>query len=185
MPRSEPDPQNSLDSMHTASEQARAAAHRIALDAGAQIIRRPIVPGARATVPDLEPLAAARAARKIELGARAAAAGYIRYAREAGHGWDQIGHALGMIPGGDAGQLGATAADAAYTYAAGRPETEAPWQPRSFTWACRSCDQAISDRGLTAGPADDELGHAGDCPRLAAAVAEWNAGLDADLEAEP
>ena len=52
---------------------------------------------------------------------------------------------------------------------------------RSFVWRCRSCDQAISDRGLIAGPADDEPGHTQDCPRLAAAVAEW----DADWEAEP
>ena len=52
---------------------------------------------------------------------------------------------------------------------------------RSFIWRCRSCDQAISDRGLIAGPADDEMGHTEDCPRLAAAVAEW----DASWEAEP
>ena len=52
---------------------------------------------------------------------------------------------------------------------------------RSFPWRCPSCDQAISDRGLIAGPADNELGHADDCPRLAAAVAEW----DASWEAEP
>ena len=31
---------------------------------------------------------------------------------------------------------------------------------RSFVWRCLSCDQAISDRGLIAGPADNELGHA-------------------------
>jgi hypothetical protein len=90
-----------------------------------------------------------------------------------------------LTPGGDAGRQGATAADAAYTYAAGRPETEAPWQPRSFTWTCRSCDQAVSDRGLITGPSEDELGHGDGCPRLAAAITEWNAGLEADLEAEP
>jgi hypothetical protein len=72
-------------------------------------------------------------------------------------------------------------AEAAYTYAAGRPDTEAPWRPRSFTWRCQSCEQAINDRGLTAGPADDELGHAEDCSRLAGAVADW----DASWEAEP
>ena len=98
----------------------------------------------------------------------------------AGHGWDQIGHALGLTPGGDVGQQGATAADAAYTYAAGRPETEAPWQPRSFTWTCRSCDQAISDRGLITGPAEDEQGHSDGCRLLAAAVTEWNAGWEAE-----
>ena len=183
MLRSDRDPQNSPDDMDTAYDQVRAAARRIALGDGAQIVRRPIIPGAQATVRDLEPLAGARAARKVELGARAAAVGYIRDAREAGHSWDQIGHALGLTPGGDAGQQDATAADAAYTYAAGRPETEAPWQPRSFTWTCRSCDQAISDRGLITGPAEDELGHGDGCPRLAAAITEWTAGLEAELEA--
>ena len=127
------------------------------------------------------PLAGARSARDIELGSRHAAREYIRAAREAGHGWDEIGQALGLAPGGDADQEGLTVAEAAYTYAAGRPDTEAPWRPRSFTWRCRSCEQAISDRGLIAGPADDELGHAEDCPRLAAAVADW----DASWEAEP
>jgi hypothetical protein len=52
---------------------------------------------------------------------------------------------------------------------------------RSFVWRCRSCDQAIGDRGRIAGPTDDEPGHADDCSRLAAAVAEWNA----EWEAEP
>jgi hypothetical protein len=78
-----------------------------------------------------------------------------------------------------------TVADDAYTYAAGRADTEAPWRPRSFTWTCRSCHQAIGDRGLVGGPADDEVGHADDCSRLAAAVATWNAEWDADLEPEP
>jgi len=184
MPRSEPPPPNPLDDLSAAHDEARAAARRVALAAGAQIIHRPVFPGAQATVRDLEPLAGARAARKIEAGARATAVGYIRDAREAGHGWDQIGHALGMTPGGgDASQQAATAADAAYTYAVGRPETEAPWRPRIFTWTCRSCDQPISDRGQAAGPADDELGHVGTCPRLDAAIAEQNARLDDDREA--
>jgi hypothetical protein len=132
------------------------------------------------TVRDLEPLAGARAARDIELGARYAAREYVRQAREAGHSWDQIGRALGLAPDADADQTGLTVAEAAYTYAAGRPDTEAPWRPRSFLWTCRSCDQAISDRGLISGPADDEPGHADDCPRLAAAIAEWNTGWEAE-----
>jgi len=61
------------------------------------------------------------------------------------------------------------------TPSAGKRESEPPWEPRSFGWTCRSCDKHISDRGLIQGPADDELGHAEDCPRLAASVAEWNA----------
>src|SRR5262249_47156167 len=119
-------------------------------------------------------------------GARHAARDYIRQPREAGHGWDQIGHALGVAPDADADQAGLTVAEAAYTYAAGSPYTDtAVRYGRSFVWRCRSCDQAISDRGLLAGPADDEVGHTGDCARLAARAAEGAARLEAALEAEP
>jgi hypothetical protein len=79
-----------------------------------------------------------------------------------------------------------TVAEAAYTYAAGSPYTgTAARYGRSFTWHCRSCDQAISDRGLIAGPTDDEVGHTDDCSRLATAIAAWNAEWDADMEPEP
>jgi hypothetical protein len=54
---------------------------------------------------------------------------------------------------------------------------------RTFLWRCQSCDQAISDRGPIAGPADDELGHASACQRQADAIAEWNAGWEAEPEA--
>ena len=136
---------------------------------------------ARLTVHDLEPLTGARAARDIELSARHAARDYIRQAREAGHSWEQIGQALGVAPNTDADQTGLSVAEAAYTYAAGSPYTDTAMRyGRSFLWRCRSCDQAISDRGLIAGPADDELGHTDNCPRLAAAIAEWNAGWEAE-----
>jgi hypothetical protein len=164
-----------------ASDAARTALIGLARDRGAQFITRQAFGGSDLTVRDLDPLTGARAARDIERGARHAAREYIRAARQAGHGWDQIGQALDVVPDGDADQAGQTVAEAAYTYAAGRPDPEAPWQPRSFLWTCRACDQAISDRGPIAGPADNEPGHTERCPRLAAAIAEWNA----DWEAEP
>jgi hypothetical protein len=176
-----PHPANDPDERFRASTAAYGAIRSLAADRGAEFITRPALPGSDVTFRDMEPFAGARAARDIELASRRAAREYIRQAREAGHGWDQIGHALGLTPGGDADQAGLTVAEAAYTYAAGSPETEAPWRPRSFLWRCRSCDQAISDCGLIAGPADNELGHAGNCGRLAAAVAEW----DASWEAQP
>jgi hypothetical protein len=163
-----------------AADVARQAVTGLARDRGAQVITRPLFPGSDVSVRDVEPLAGARAARDIELGSRRAARDYIRTAREAGFGWDHIGQALGLTPGGDADQEGLTVAEAAYIYAAGRPETEAPWRPRSFTWRCRSREQTISDRGLIAGPADDELGHTQDCQRLAAAIADWDAGWEAE-----
>ena len=163
-------------------DHARSAVIGLARCRGAKFTTRPMVPDSDLTVRDLEPLDGARAARDIELGARHAAREYIRTAREAGHSWDQIGHALEVIPNADADQVGLTVAQAAYTYAAGSPHTDtAVRYGRSFLWRCRSCDQAISDRGLIAGPADDELGHDEDCLRLAAAIAGW----DADWEAEP
>ncbi|MBO0819349.1 MAG: hypothetical protein J2P26_00710 [Nocardiopsaceae bacterium] len=185
MPRPEPRARhNTLDNLMAARDEARRAVHRVALDDGAQTISRPAFPGAQATVRDVEPLAGARAARKIELAARAAATGYIRDAREAGHTWHDIGEALGVVPGGDAGQAGETVAEAAYCYAiraAGQPGPQAPGRAGSFWWHCRSCDQVISDQGHIGTPADNEPGHADSCPRLATAIAEW----DASWEAEP
>ena len=165
---------------------ASAAVHRavvdLARDRGAEFLSRPMFHGSDLTVRDLEPFAGGRAARDIEVSARHAAREYIRAAREAGHDWDQIGQALGLTPNADADQAGLTVAEAAYTYAAGNPHTDTAIRyGRSFIWRCASCDQAVSDRGLIAGPADDEIGHADDCGRLAAAVAEW----DASWEAEP
>lgn len=169
------------------SDLARAAARRevlaLARDAGAQTITRPAFRGSHAHVRDIEPLAGMRAARNLEIGARQTAHDYIRTAREAGHTWHDIGAAMRLQPGGDAQQAGHTLAEAAYTYAAGSPDTEtARRYGRSFTWRCPSCDQAISDQGLCSGPADDEHGHDAGCRQLAAAIAAWNAGWD---ELEP
>jgi hypothetical protein len=177
-----PDSASGADERARASDAARRALIGLARDRGAELITREAYHGSDTTIRDVESLVGVRAARDIEFGARRAAREYIRQAREAGHCWDQIGHALGMAPNADADQAGLTIAEAAYTYAAGSPQTDtAVRYGRSFVWRCRSCDQAISDRGLIAGPADDEMGHAEDCPRLTATIAEW----DADWEAEP
>jgi hypothetical protein len=174
-------PANDPGEQARASGAARRALIGLARDRGAKFITREAYRGCDMTIRDLEPLVGTRAARDIELGARHAAREYIRAAREAGHSWDQIGHALGITPNADADQAGLTVAEAAFTYVAGNPHADTAIRyGRSFVWRCRSCDQAISDRGLIAGPADDELGHAEDCPRLAAAIAEWNAGWEAE-----
>jgi hypothetical protein len=162
-------------------DHARRALIGLARDRGAEFTTRQAYRDSDLTVRDLEPLDGARTARDIELGARHTARDYIRQAREAGHGWDQIGQALGLTPGADPDQAGLSVAEAAYTYAAGNPHTDtAVRYGRSFVWRCRSCDQAISDRGLIAGPADNEPGHTGTCARLAAAIAEWDAGWEAE-----
>jgi hypothetical protein len=180
----EPDanPDNPQQRAAAAREAARREAFRLARDTGAATVTRPMFPGdTEPTVRDVEPLAGAQAARDLELAARRTARDYIRAARETGHSWDQIGRSLGMTPNADADQAGPTIAEAAYTYAAGNPDTDtARRYGRSVVWRCRSCDQAISDRGLISGPADDEIGHGEGCSRLAAAVAEWDAGWEAE-----
>lgn len=166
-----------------ASNLVRRAMLDLASTAGAQTVTRPAFRGSHATVRDIEPLAGLAASRQLEIAAREHAADYVRAAREAGHSWQDIGTALGLVPGGDARQAGETVAEAAFTYAAGHPDTEtARRYGRSVSWRCGSCDQVIFDRGLCNGPADDERGHAGNCPRLAATVGDWDA-VDADWEA--
>lgn len=178
----DPDTSAAQQRLAAARDEARTATIRLARRRGAQLITGP--PGRERVPADIEPLGGASAARDLELAARRAARDYVRRAREAGHGWEQIGLALGVAPNADADQAGLTIGEAAYTYAAGSPCTDhAMKYGRSIGWRCRSCDQAITDRGLIAGPADNEPGHTGDCTRLAADVAEWNAALDAELEA--
>ena len=163
-----------------AAEGARRAVTGLARDRGAELTTRPLFPGSELTRPDLEPLDGARAARDIELGARGAARGYLRAAREAGDSWSQIGQVLGLTL--DARRSGDTLGEAAYAYATGSPDSQTAMRyDRSFTWHCPSCDQVISDRGLIAGPRDNEPGHADSCARQAAAIAAW----DASWEAEP
>jgi hypothetical protein len=187
MTEPETNTENPEQRSRAAHDIARRDTVQLARGTGASIVRRPMFRGDdEPTVPDVEPLPGARAARDLELAAKGTARDYIRQAREAGHGWERIGQALGVSPDADADQTGMTVAEAAYTYAAGSPCTDtAARYGRSFLWTCRSCDQAIRDRGLIAGPADDEQGHADRCPRLAEAIAAWNAELDADREAEP
>jgi hypothetical protein len=184
-------PEMSREAREKAVSAARRAARRAAIDLardeGAQLISRPAYRGAQATIQDVEPLAGLRSAREVELGARFSTRNYIRDAREAGHTWHQIGTALGLTPGGEAGPAGGTIAEAAYSYAAGSPDTEtARRYGRSFTWTCGSCESLISDHGLCNGPADDERGHADNCARLAATIAAQDAesaALDAEWEA--
>ena len=181
MPDPASDPDERARQFAAIRDHARRALIGLTRARGAEFITREASCGSGMTTRDLEPLTGARAARDIELSARHAARDYIRQAREAGHGWDQIGHALGITPGATADQAGLTVAEATYTYAAGSPHTDTAIRyGRSFVWRCASCDQAVSDHGLIGGPHDNEIGHAQDCGRLAAAVAEWDTGWEAE-----
>ena len=51
-----------------------------------------------------------------------------------------------------------------------------------FRWDSPACGQPVADCGPEHGPRFDEDGHAPCCERLAAAAAEWDAGLSANSE---
>lgn len=159
---------------------ARRAAMDLAVEAGASVITRPAHPGARPVIRDVGPIPGLRAAREIELGAQHVLRNYIRDAREAGHSWHQIGTAMRLQPARQPGQEAETAAEAAFTYAAGRPDSATAWRyGQSFSWTCASCNQLVIDRGPFNGPADAERGHDDRCARRTAEIADWEAQWEA------
>jgi hypothetical protein len=169
-----------------ASRAARRAAIDLARSEGTQLTARPAFPGSQIVTTDLRPLEGARALRRIEIGARQEALEYIRQAREDGASWDQIGRTLGLSPG--TGESGTTVAEAAYTYAAGSPDTDlARRYDRSFGWVCGTCQRFIDDRGVQTGPADDEHGHTETCQRLAQTITAWETQWEAgnDMTSSP
>jgi hypothetical protein len=158
-----------------ASHAARRAAIDLARREGTQLTARPAFPGSQIVTSDLRPLDGVRALRRIEVAARQEAREYIRQAREDGATWDQIGRALDISPRNGPGQPGTTVAEAAYTYAAGSPDTDlARRYGRAFGWVCWTCQQVIGDRGVETGPADDEHSHTESCQRLADTIADLN-----------
>jgi hypothetical protein len=96
--------------------EAQAAVGRLARRAGAATIRQPIWSGATMMIEIAEPAAGIRAAVALQRGVARATADCIRYAREAGQGWEEIGAALGLGP--DAAERGVPLAEAAFDFAA-------------------------------------------------------------------
>jgi len=112
---------------------------------------------------------ALRVARRLELAARMETVQLVKTARADGMGWREIGALLGLGP--DAIEDGVSVAEAAFSFAAGRHAADT-WDVAVFWWTCPACGETVSDRGPGHGhPQDAEPGHAGDCQRLAAAVA--------------
>ncbi len=176
--RDEPD--TGVRDGHVSVLAASAAARRAAIDLarreGTPITARPAFPGSDIVTGDLRSLDGARTARRIEAGAREEAREYIRQAREDGASWDQIGRALGLTPGTARTAL----AEAAYTYAAGDPDSDAARRyGRSFGWVCWTCQQFIDDRGIQAGPTGGEHGHTENCERFAQTAATRQAEREA------
>ena len=166
------------------ADEARHWTRRAVLDivrqSGGRTVTRPVFrdrPDLDMTTTDAEPMAGIRAVRQIEHSARALTREYARQAREVGRTWHEIGAALGLSA--SAGHRGVPLADAAYDEVAGDPDSEhARRYGRTFSWTCPACRAVVRDKGPCDGPADDEQGHAGGCPRLRAAIAAWEAQWD-------
>jgi hypothetical protein len=146
----------------------------IVRESGGQVVDRsafPDRPDLLLKITGTNAMAGLQAAVALKHAAQKLSLEYIRYAREDGHSWQDIGIALGFSDGPEAG---ISAAAAAYDYVAG---TTPVW--RSFVWVCLQCRATIIDHGPDVGhPADSEQGHTDDCSRLAAAVAAWTTARD-------
>jgi hypothetical protein len=123
-------------------------------------------PGVNTVEP--EPIACLEAAHELERAAHALQSGYIRLAREAGRSWSEIGHGLDLHRAASANKE--SIADEAYDYAL-RYDTDP--RRRTFTWTCPACQQSITDHGPWPDPPAQEEGHADNCPRWTARLAEW------------
>jgi hypothetical protein len=150
----------------------------IVRESGSQLVDRPAFrdrPDLDLKITGANPIAGLQAAVGLKHAARKLSLDYVRYAREDGNTWQDIGVVLGFS---DDPEAGLSAAEAAYGYAAG---TSPAW--RSFVWVCLHCRATIIDRGPDVGqPADCEEGHTDDCPRLAAAIAAYTALWDDEAD---
>lgn len=163
---------------HTAQvarQQTRRAIIGTVRETGGHEVTRPLFrdrPDLDMTVTDAEPMAALRATAAVGHALRRITCEHARRAREDGQSWQDIGVALGFER---SPVDGPSAAEAAYDQVAGEPGFRA----RSFSWVCPGCGGTVIDRGPEAGrPEDCEESHVTGCPRLAAAVAAWNAAWD-------
>lgn len=143
------------------------AVRRLVRAAGGQFTGRPLIrsePDGR-QVEEPEPLAGIAAAVAVERQARRLCLESVRYAREDGLTWAQIGKAMGFgtRPPDDDPSV------RAYRYAVPASD-RGDW----FTWRCPSCGQLIRDYGPELGPHEAEEKHAEGCGRFAATVAEWD-----------
>ena len=136
---------------------------------GAGTVRRPVIRGdaASGTTAQPEPLAGIRAATELRHAASRAVSGCVRYAREDGKSWTEIGAA--MEPARD--QCSAFLAVASHL---GRGP--------SFAWTCPACGQTVIDYGPEAGPNDSEQGHGDGCERFVATIEAWDAQWEDDTD---
>jgi hypothetical protein len=166
-----------MDARRDADWRLRDTALRYVTATGGTVADRPISPAHDyGTTREAEPLAGIRAAQVLEHAAARLGHDYLRYARQDGATWDDIGAALGMK--GEP-EYGVSAAEQAYEHAAGEPSQQ--FDPRTFYYTCGSCAQGVTDRGpYESHPHDRETGHAETCTRMTAEVTAWQAERDAE-----
>lgn len=103
------------------------------------------------------------AARVVADAAHTLVVGFALKARGAGATWVDVATALGISPldGPDA------TADAAFLAIAGPPPDSTGGPAQAVQWACRTCDQLVTDYGPYGNLTSEghENGHAVDCPR--------------------
>ena len=127
-----------------------------------------IWPGVNGVEP--EPIACLEAARELERAAHAMQLGYICQARQAGRSWHEIGGALDLHWAASANKESIIVE--AYDYALELGRRPGLGRP-PLTWACPACQQTITDHGPYGDLPEQQDGHAADCPRWSAEVAEW------------
>jgi hypothetical protein len=127
-----------------------------------------------------EPAAGIRIALALKSAAAQQVRDAVKYAREEGLTWVQIGEALRLAEVAE--ERGAWIADLAFDYVIGNVSR---WETPSFAWRCFTCGELIIDRGPSGGHLeDDEPGHKEGCARLAGQVAEWKR-RNAEWDDEP
>jgi hypothetical protein len=135
--------------------------------------RRPFGPGSALTVEYAEPFAGIRYALMLRDAAQQKIREYIKYARQEGLTWVQVGEALNLSTLAE--ERGAWIAELAFDQAADA-EHARPFETLTFPWRSPACDGLVIDRGPSGGhPEDDEPGDKEGCSRLAALVAEYDA----------
>lgn len=147
-------------------------------------MREVILAYARATggqhLTGAHPLPCIAASRLLENIAARFTHDYVRLARRDGASWDEIGLVLGFKADEDTGR---TVAEQGFEESA----AHTGYSRQSFVYTCGSCGEHVTDGGpYNAHPLDNESGHAGDCARIAAAVAAYQAERardDAEFEA--
>ncbi len=146
-------------------------------------VERPSIlgPGHSADV-DVEPLTGIRAALFVRKVAIERLRHYASEARGDGVGWHDVGGALDLAD--DAEREGLPLGEAAWFYIVEgvRPGAERPrhWgHAPTARWTCRTCSNRITDHGpFDQHPDDTEEGHATDCIRHNADLAEFHRRYD-------